>query len=267
MAAQERPADAKAAGWRVHVPVYLGIVGGVLLLLAIEVVGSIRPIPQSMRDAGLIVGGALTGLVVFLLDELYGRGLERERLEHARLLERARHQEERRLDFEQYRELQAELRESRSRVATLQAKVDLGGAIDRDWVGDALLLGFYFHRRGERLPSSTHRSIFKTAAFRLKLIPDEKHDLTVDKAATHDILQISYGPVIAEAFDLGYLLSHLGENGLPATISPEIVAELEKHLRDLKIDPDGRAYSGFDPNSGVFKRLAARIISIVRRKV
>jgi hypothetical protein len=188
----------------------------------------------------------------------------RDAIERQRQAELHRHQEERRLDFEQYRSAQAELRETRQHAAALQAKLDFTGAIDRDRVGDALLVGFYFHRRAEHLPSS-RKSIFKTAALRLKLMTDKMVEVKLEKNGVHDALEIAYGPIVSEAFDLGFLLSHLSEDGLTET-RPEIIGELEKHLRALKLDSqlgDGIGLS--EETAGLIKRLAARVITIVRR--
>jgi hypothetical protein len=266
MADQEGPADLKKDGWRFHVPVGLGFAGGLLLILFSEVAAAMHAISSGLKDLGLIVGGMLVGLVGISLYEVYGVAPERLRLEQERDVERARHQEERRLDFEEYRALQTELREARARASTLQTKLDLTGAIDRDRVGDALLIGFYFHRRADRLPSSSGRSIFRTAAERLKVISPNDRDVKLDKVAMHDVLQIAYGPVVAEAFDLGYLLSHLGEDGLPATSNPEILGELERHLKALKLGAEFQSRNGMPGDAAnLFQRLASRIVSIVRR--
>lgn len=262
----EGPADPKKAGWRFHIRVGLGIAGGVFLILFSEIAAAARAITPALKDLFLIAGGMLVGLVALSLDEAYRNAPERLRCEEERTAERQRHQEERRLDFEEYRALQSELREARLRAATLQTKLDLGGAIDRDRVGDALLLGFYFHRRGEQLPSSSGRSIFKTAAERLKVLSDPKGDVRLDKAAMRDVLNVAYGPVVAEAYDLGYLLSHLGEDGLPETSNPEILGELERHLKALKLGAEFRSRNGVTADAAnLFQRLASRIVSIVRR--
>ncbi len=260
----ERSAGIKRAGWRFHVLVGAGIAGGALLILAVELLSRFDVIGRSSRDVGLVAGGMLLGLIGLWIYEVYRVAPERIRADAERETELARHQEERRLDFEQYRTLQSELRDARSRASSLEAKLNLAGALDRDRVGDALLLGFYFHRRGERLPSPPKQSIFKTAARRLKLIGGAVADVKLDKAALHDVLEIAYGPVVSEAFELGYVLSHLGEEGFPEG-RPEMLGELEKQLKALKID----ARSGIvtelpEEISGLFRRLAARVMSIVR---
>jgi len=252
-------------GRRFHVPVLFGIVSGIILIAGAEVMGRLHLVPSDVRDADLVVGGALLGLIALYLDEIYRAGPERARLRREREAERARHQEERRLDFEQYRALQAELREMRSQTAKLKTTLDLTGALDRDRIGDALLLGFYFHRRGEALPSSPKQSIFKTAAMRLKLLTQTLTEVQLDKQALHDVLEIAYGPVVAEAFDLGYLLSHLGEDGLVQGPETQILGELEKQLKTLKLDAKAAADGGSDGIAGSIRKLAARVVSIVRR--
>ncbi|MBV9719777.1 MAG: hypothetical protein JOZ77_10680 [Candidatus Eremiobacteraeota bacterium] len=266
MSSPGRLAGNKTAGWRFHVTVCFGIVGGVLLIALTEVLAAKQLISGEVRDGGLIIGGALAGLVALCLSDLLRFQPEIRRMQRERQADRLRHQEERRLDFEQYRGVQAELRDMRSRVSTLQSKIDLTGALDRDRVGDALLVGFYFHRRSEALPSAQTQSIFRTAASRLKLINESLPEIKLDKAAVETVLVIAYGPVISEAFGLGYLLSHLGEDGFPETPSPQILAELEDQLKALKLDsklPNGSAVSG--DVAGLFKKLASRVVSIVRR--
>jgi hypothetical protein len=76
-------------------------------------------------DIGLIAGGALVGLTALSLDEICRNAPERLRLERQRDADRTRQNEERRLDFEQYRALQAELRDARALAGRLQAKLDL----------------------------------------------------------------------------------------------------------------------------------------------
>ena len=263
MATPERPAGVKN-GWKFHIIVYSGIVGGALIILATELLSSAHAISSQVRDAGLVIGGLLVGLVAVLLDEIYRVRPELLRLEADRELERQRHQEERRLDFEQYRAMQSELREMRSHGSALRAKLELTGALDRDRVGDALLLGFYFHRRVERLPSSPHDPIFTTAARRLKLVTEKRREIKLDKATLRDVLEMTYGPIIAEAFDLGYLLSHLHQDGSPQQ-HPEILGELERQLNDLKADSKPNSVAGLpEEASELFKRLANRVISIVR---
>lgn len=252
-------------GRRFHIPVLFGIVAGLLLIAAAEVMGRAHMVPSDVRDADLIVGGALFGLIALYLDEVYRAGPERVRTRHEREAELARHQEERRLDFEQYRALQAELREMRAEKAKLKTTLDLTGALDRDHIGDALLLGFYFHRRGEALPSSPKQPIFRTAAMRMKLLTQASPEVKLDKPALHDVLEIAYGPVVAEAFDLGYLLSHLGEDGLAQGPETEILGELEKQLKALKLDSNVERAGGSDGVPGSIRKLAARVVSVVRR--
>jgi hypothetical protein len=264
VATPERPAGVKN-GWRFHVTVYFGIVGGALLIVASVLLRSAHVISGEVRDAGLVIGGLLVGLIAVALNEIYRLKPERARLERERELERQRHQEERRLDFEQYRAIQSELRDMRSNAAALQSKLELTGALDRDRVGDALLLGFYFHRRGERLPSPPHQSIFTTAARRLKLVTEKRGEIRLDKPALHEVLEITYGPIVAEAFDLGYLLSHLHQDG-SADQRPEILSELERQLNELKLDSKPNSAAAFpEEASELFKKLAARVVSIVRR--
>jgi hypothetical protein len=252
-------------GWRFHIPVFVGIAAGILLIAAAEALSRFHLISNDVRDAGLVVGGALLGLTALALDSFYRTGPEIKRMRREREAEFARHQEERRLDFEQYRALQAELRETRARATSLESKLDLTGALDRDRIGDALLLGFYFDRRREGLPSAPKQSIFKTAATRLKLLTNTVAEVTLEKPAIHKVLEIAYGPVIAESFDLGYLLSHLGEEGLTREPGVEILVELEKQLNALKLDgkPSTGGITG-DISTNI-KNLAARVASIVRR--
>ncbi len=241
------------------------MVGGGLIILASALLGSAHLISGQIRDGGLVVGGMLLGLIALSLNEFYRIDPERAAFESDRELERQRHQEERRLDFEQYRAMQTELREMRSRGASLQSKLELTGALDRDRVGDALLLGFHFHRRGERLPSPPHALVFKTAARRLKLIAGKRGEIKLERHALRDVLEMTYGPIVAEAFDLGYLLSHLHEDGVRAQ-RPEILGELERQLSALKVDSKPDSGPG-TPNDGaeLFKKLASRVTSIIRR--
>lgn len=265
MATPERPAGSKKTGWRFYVTVCSAFVGGALLVVAVELLSSAHFVAGDLRDTGLVIGGALIGLLSLGLNEFYRVEPERLRMEAQREAELQRHQEERRLDFEQYRILQSELREARSRASSLQAKVDLTGALDRDRMGDALLLGFYFHRRAERLPTS-RQPIFKTAAQRLKFLALTHDDLNLDKAALHRVLELTYGPIVAEAFDVGYVLSHLGENGLPEG-RPEVLSELENYLKDLKLDSkSGIAADFHDEVSGLFRKISGRVISMVGRR-
>jgi len=264
VARPERPAGVKN-GWKFHVTVYFGIIGGGFLIFLSEVLYSKHFISGEARDAGLVIGGIFVGLIVLSLNEIYRVEPERAYLEREREFERQRHQEERRLDFEQYRTMQSELRDLRSHAGALQSKLALTGALDRDRVGDALLLGFYFHRRAERLPTPPHQPVFSTAARRLKLLTEKKDEVKLDKPALHEVLEMTYGPIVAEAFDLGYLLSHLHQDGSPQQ-RPEILTELERQLNALKLDSKPDATDGLsDDATELFKKLAARVISIVRR--
>lgn len=263
MATSGRPAGV-TNGWKFYVTVYFGIVAGGLLILASELSRSAHLISNEVRDSGLVIGGILVGLIAVLLNEIFRTRPERAWLQRDRELERQRHQEERRLDFEQYRAMQSELRDRRSYAASLQAKLELTGALDRDRVGDALLLGFYFHRRAERLQSPPRHPIFTTAARRLKLITDKKNEIRLGKPALHDVLEMTYGPIIAESFDLGFLLSHLHEDGTSAQ-HPEILSELEHQLNALKLDGHSKDGAALPQDvQELFKKLAGRVISIVR---
>ncbi|MBV9333187.1 MAG: hypothetical protein JO146_04200, partial [Candidatus Eremiobacteraeota bacterium] len=186
------------------------------------------------------------------------------RMRRERETEFARHQEERRLDFEQYRALQTELREARAHSNSLEKKLELTGALDRDRIGDALLLGFYFDRRRDGLPSSPKQSIFKTAAVRLKVLSSSAADVRLEKPALHSVLEIVYGPVVAESFDLGYVLSHLGADGLPRESSIEILGEIEKQLGALKLDTKPWRANGTAGISSNIRNLASRVVSIIR---
>lgn len=263
MATLEQSTGTEKQGWRFHVSICFGIAVGIFLIAGIEIAGS-HGLSGAVKDVGLVVGGMLLGLLVLCLYEMYFVAPQRARTLIERDAERQRHQEERRLDFEQYRSLQGDLRETRSHGVTLQAKLDLTGAIDRDRVGDALILGFYFHRRGERLPSAPRQSIFTIAAKRLKLL-NSAAEVKLDKVGLHEVLLIAYGPVVAEAFDLGYLLSHLGEDGFPER-HPEILSDLENQLNALKLDHVSSEAADF-PDDRLFKRLAGRVVSIVRRRM
>jgi hypothetical protein len=261
----DRSSGVRKIGSRFHVPVYFGIVVGGFLIAAVEVLSGAHLIAADVKDAGLVLGGALVGLIALILDDAYRSGPQRERVEQERDAERQRHQEERRLDFDQYRAVQSELRETRTRATALQAKLDLAGALDRDRVGDALLVGFYFHRRNERLPSSPKDPIFQIAGRRLRLLTEKSPEVKLEKSAVREILEISYGPVVSEAFDLGYVLSHLGEDGVPATSSPEILAELRTHLSALKLNGQASSISMSARASRLFRKLSDGVISIVRR--
>jgi hypothetical protein len=82
-----------------------------------------------------------------------------------------------------------------------------------------------------------------------------------------NVLEIAYGAIITEAFDLGYILSHLNEDGVtPTRGGPEILGELQKHLNDLKFDSKVSNSEMPEELSGIFKKLAARVIAIVARK-
>jgi hypothetical protein len=219
-----RAAGVTRFGWKILLPVCCAIAAGVVVILIAELSGAAQD-RHAGRDLALIAGGVLLGLASVAFYEIYVAGRRITLTERERDAERRRHQDERRLDFEQYRALQSELRQTRSQLSALQAKADLTGAIDRERVGDALILGFYFHRRNERLPSSPKHSIFTIAAQRLKL-RNGKPQITLEKPALHELLHMAYGPIVAEAFDLGYVLSRLGEGGFAESHS-QILADLE----------------------------------------
>jgi len=266
VATPERSAGDKKPGWEFYVPVCSAIAAGILIVVAAELWGSSHQTNGGARDVVLVSGGALLGLIALWLYEIYSAAPRLQRIERERAAERHRHQEERRLDFEQFRTLQSDLRQMRSHSSALQAKLDLTGAIDRDRVGDALILGFYFHRRTERLPSAPTQSIFTIAAKRLKLRNDDA-EINLDKAALHEVLHMAYGPVVAEALDMGYLLSHLGEDGFPEG-RPEILADLESQLKALKLDHTaGNTAELPDDIASLFKKLAGRVVSIVRDRL
>jgi hypothetical protein len=260
-----RSAGVKKSGWKFHVPVCSAIAAGVILVVAVEIASSTGHLQGALRDLGLVLGGALIGFIGLCLYEIYRAGPRLALAERERDAERQRHQDERRLDFEQYRALQLELRQMRSHASSLQAKLDLTGAIDRDRIGDALVLGFYFHRRNERLPSSPAQSIFNIAARRLKLLGNNA-EIKVDKDPLYEVLHMAYGPIVAEAFDLGYTLSHLGEDGF-SEVRPEILADLENQLKALRLDhKTGSTADLPDGVATLFKQLADRVVSIVRQR-
>jgi hypothetical protein len=70
------------------------------------------------------------------------------------------------------------------------------------------------------------------------VLTDSARDLELDMTATRGVLDAAYGAVVAEAFDLGFVLSHhdglRSRNGVP---------------RDA---------------SGILQRVAARIVALVR---
>jgi hypothetical protein len=267
LATPERPAGGAKNDRQFRVPVCLGIAGGVFIVAFVELFGARHPIAADVRETALVVGGALVGLIALLLNDIFRTEPAFLHIEQERETERQRHQEERRLDFEQYRALQAQLRENHARVGSLEAKLKLTGALDRDHVGDALLLGFYFNRRDERLPSSPHQPVFTIAAQRLKVVTGTNPEVRLDRLALRAVLDIAYGALVSEAFDLGYVLSHLGEDGLPPTHNPEILAELEKHLNALKFDSKAHAAEGdTEENPGALRKLAARVVEIVMRR-
>ena len=224
--------------WRFYLPVCLAIIFGALIVAVIEDSPALRLILRGWADAALVLGGALIGLTGIVLEEIYRGGPERERAAQEREAERQRHQEERRLDFAQYRLLQAELRETQARAERLQAKIELTGVLDRDRVGNALLLGFYFDRRDELIAATAERTIFETAAQQLKLPAEPFEQTKVDRAATHDLLAMAYGANVAEAFDFGYLLGCLDASGFPDNCTPETLAQLEQQLKRLGDDSE-----------------------------
>lgn len=71
-----------SVNWRFHIPVFLGVAGGVFIVALVE----LRPVPQGLRDVALVLGGALIGLMSLWLDEMVRTGPERDaaRKEHAR---------------------------------------------------------------------------------------------------------------------------------------------------------------------------------------
>ncbi len=238
MATSRDPADARKIDWRFYLPVCLAIIFGALVVAVIEDSPALRLILRGWADAALVLGGALIGLTGIVLEEIYRGGPERVRVAQEREGERQRHQDERRLDFAQYRLLQAELREAQARADRLQAKIELTGVLDRDRVGNALLLGFYFDRRDEPVTATTERTIFETAAQRLKLPTEPFEQMRVDRATTHDLLAMAYGANVAEAFDFGYLLARLDASGFPGNCTPETLAQLEQQLKSLGDDSE-----------------------------
>lgn len=252
-------------GWRFIVFACLGIVVGSLLIAAAEALNGAHLIAPELRDAALVLGGAAFGLTALCVNEVYRVLPELERLQREREVERVRHQEERRTDFEEYRALQTELEEMRAHATALQSKLDLAGALDRERVGDALLMGFYFHRRDERLPSAPKESIFRTAAARLKVVSGTTVDVKLDKATLHDVIEIAYGLVVAEAFDLGYVLSHLGEDGVVRSHDPDVLAELEKHLKAVRFNTPASPARTTQDLSALLRGVVARVGSFVCR--
>ncbi|MBV9333069.1 MAG: hypothetical protein JO146_03600, partial [Candidatus Eremiobacteraeota bacterium] len=89
MAVPQQPSGIKN-GWRFYVPVIVGIASGVLLIAAADVLGRTHLISSDVRDAGLVVGGALLGLVALALDELYRTGPALRRMRRERETEFAR---------------------------------------------------------------------------------------------------------------------------------------------------------------------------------
>lgn len=232
MATSRDPADMRKIDWRFYLPVCLAILFGAITVALVEDSPTLRSILRGWVDAALVLGGALMGLVGIVLEEIYRGAPERARTAAEREVERQRHQEERRIDFAQYRSLQAELRETQARAEKLQAKLDLTGALDRDRIGNALLLGFYFDRHERSGPSKNGRSVFDSAAAELKL-PAGFGESNLNRAATHDLLKMAYGASVTEAFDFGYLLSRLDATGFPSNCTPETLAQLEEQLKRL----------------------------------
>ena len=224
MATSRDPADARKIDWRFYLPVCLAIIFGALIIAIVEGSPALRLILRGWADAALVLGGALIGLTGIVLEEIYRGGPEREHVAQEREADRQRHREERRLDFTEYRKLQAELRETQSRAERLQAKLELTGFLDRDRVGNAVL--------------PTERTIFETAAQQLKLPAEQFEQRNVDRMATHDVLAMAYGDNVAEAFDFGYLLSRLDASGFPGNCTPETLAQLERQLERLGDDSE-----------------------------
>ena len=238
VASSRDPADVRKIDWRFYLPVCLAIIFGALIIAIVEDSPALRLILRGWADAALVLGGALIGLTGIVLEEIYRGGPERVRVAQEREADRLRHQEERRLDFTEYRKLQAALRETQSRAERLQAKLGLTGVLDRDRVGNAVLLGFYFDRRDEPIAATNERTIFETAAQQLKLPAEPFELMKVDRMATHDLLSMAYGANVAEAFDFGYLLSRLDAGGFPDNCTPETLAQLERQLKRLGDDSE-----------------------------
>ncbi|HEX3457223.1 MAG TPA: hypothetical protein VHR97_04645 [Candidatus Baltobacteraceae bacterium] len=125
MATNRDAADPRKIDWRFYLPVCLAIIFGALIVAIVEDAPVLRLILRGWADAALVLGGALIGLTGIVLEEIYRSGPERVRIAQEREADRQRHREERRLDFVQYRTLQAELRETQSRADRLQAKLEL----------------------------------------------------------------------------------------------------------------------------------------------
>jgi hypothetical protein len=90
--------------WNFHVPVFLGMLGGAVLVTVVE----LRPLPQGLRDAALVVGGALVGLISLWLDEVLRTAPERRRLEQQRVADSEQHERERTDEREQHETDRAE---------------------------------------------------------------------------------------------------------------------------------------------------------------
>lgn len=110
-----KPAKAQKINWNFHAPVFIGIVGGVVLVLVVE----LRPVPQGLRDAALIVGGALVGLISLWLDEVFRTGPERQRLEQQRVADNQQHERERAEERDQHEKDRAE---DQQRIEKLHAE-------------------------------------------------------------------------------------------------------------------------------------------------
>jgi len=262
--------------WRFYLPVCLAILAGALIVALVVDSHTARVVLRGWADAALVLGGALMGLVGILLEEIYRGAPERARVAAEREAERQRHQEERRVDFAQYRSLQAELREAQARADKLQAKLDLTGVLDRDRIGHALLLGFYFDRRTEPGGWRNGRTIFESAAAELKLPAGRFRDAKIDRASTHDLLLMAYGSSVTEAFDFGYLLSRLDASGFPANCTPETLAQLERQLKRLEDDSElhsavvkflryCRARDGNSHSPGLLRRIGNAIFAFIIR--
>jgi len=139
VATSRDPADVRKIDWRFYLPVCLAIIFGALIVAIVEDSPALRLILRGWADAALVLGGALIGLTGIVLEEIYRGGPERMRIAQEHEADRQRHQEERRLDFTEYRKLQAKLRETESQAECLQAELELTGVLEPDRIGNGLL--------------------------------------------------------------------------------------------------------------------------------
>ena len=109
--------------WRFHVPVFLGIAGGVCIVFLVE----LRAVPQELRDGSLIVSGALMGLVTLWFDEVLRTGPERKRAVQLRNEDRLQHESERSEDHH----LIARLEEDNARLSHQVLGMAMASARDR----------------------------------------------------------------------------------------------------------------------------------------